>query len=135
MYPTTLPEKIIPSIINAGAVIILATPFLFARPNFMAWRFILIAVFFSYTLFFLIFFKNRCLGMMIMHTYWDTNYKFTQHLTYDVLYSLSFASLIIWLWFPFDLFIINMLLFQLPILILKKTTLHGLISGNLKTIK
>ena len=122
------------SVINIIITLFIFIPFYFLVGETTINKFILIGIFFLYNLFFLIFNNSRCLGMIIMNTKYAKKYPKKNQLIYLILYTLSFSSLLFSLFFPFDLFIINMLLLQLPSIIIKKTTFHGYISGNIKTI-
>ncbi|HPQ79900.1 MAG TPA: hypothetical protein PLG47_05570, partial [Candidatus Dojkabacteria bacterium] len=57
-----------------------------------------------------------------------------QIVIYAILYTLSYTTVVFYILFPFDLLIINLLFLQLPFVILKRTTLHGYLSGNMCTI-
>lgn len=81
-----------------------------------------------------VFNNNRCLGMIIMGTYWNKEYSMKQRIIYALLYTLSYATVVFYIFFPFDLLIVNLFLLQLPFVILKKTTLHGYLSGNISTV-
>jgi len=72
--------------------------------------------------------------MMIVKTYWKEDYPKINQIIYAVLYTASFATLFIWIWFPFDLFLFNMIFLQLPCVLLTGTTLHGYLSGGMTTV-
>lgn len=93
-----------------------------------------IAIFFLYTLVFLIFSRNRDLGMIIVGSYYKNDYPFYQHLIYNIFYTASFATLLFSVSFPFDIFLVNMVFFQLPAIMLAGTTFHGFISGDISTV-
>jgi len=132
---TTIFKKLFASLINVVVVFIIALPFLFWMGWGWPWRLLIIGLFFSYNLGALIFNNNRCLGMVIAKTKWAKEYSKSQHLLWIVLYTLSFATLFIWIRWPFDLFLINMLILQLPSVLITGTTLHGLLSGKMETVK
>ena len=134
METTSVLQKLIPSIINVSIVFLLASPFLFMKLPLAKKRLILIGLFLLYNLFFLIFFDSRDIGMMIVKTYWKDSYPIINQLIYAILYTGSFATLVCWIRYPFDLFIFNMLCLQLPCILLTGTTLHGHLSGNMVTI-
>lgn len=69
-----------------------------------------------------------------MGTYWNKEYSMKQRIIYALLYTLSYATVVFYIFFPFDLLIVNLFLLQLPFVILKKTTLHGYLSGNISTV-
>jgi hypothetical protein len=128
-------EKLIPSVINAFVALVLSIPFYLLLGFTTKYKLILILIFWLYNILFLLFNKNRDLGMIIMETYWKEGYPIKNQLLYSVLYTLSFATIVIWVFFPFDLLIANLLLLQLPMVITKKTTLHGYLSGDMVTVK
>lgn len=128
-------EKIIPSIINVLIAFILSSPFLLIDKFGNIWKIAFVLSFYFYNLFFLLFNKNRCLGMILMKTFWKEEYSFWKKFIYINLYTLSFSTIIFWIFFPFDLLIFNLLFLQLPIVLWKKTTLHGFLSGNMVTVK
>ncbi|MFA5349232.1 MAG: hypothetical protein WC309_02595 [Candidatus Paceibacterota bacterium] len=129
-------EKLGASIINTGAVLILSVPFYFLFHGFnLYWKLSFIGSFFFYNLFFLIFFDNRCLGMRLLKTRWEREYPIINQLAFIFLYTLSFSSLLFWVYFPFDIFLFNMLLLQLPCVLFTGTTVHGLLSGRMTGVK
>ena len=126
-------EKFFASVINIAFVVVIFIPLSFLIN--INWRLLLILVFFVYNLFFLFFNRNRCLGMIILKTYWKKDYSFLNYFIFTILYTLSFSTLLFYIYFPLDLFLANMLLLQLPTIILKKTTFHRWLSGNIVGIK
>ncbi len=134
MRETSAFEKLATSALNVFFVLIIFLPLYFLVDDIFTKKLILIGIFFGYNIIFLLFNQNRCLGMMIMKTKYAKKYSKSQHFICSVLYTLSFSTLLFWIFFPFDLFLFNMLLIQLPIVILKKTTLHGYLSGNITTV-
>lgn len=135
MIKTNAFEKITTSFINVLSALIIFLPFYFTIDNFLVKKIIFIFIFLAYNLIFLIFNKNRCLGMIIMKTKYEKEYPKIKHFVYIILYTLSFSSLLFWINFPFDLFLLNIFFIQLPIVIIKKTTLHWYLSGNIITVK
>ena len=134
MRETNVFEKLATSAINVFFVLVIFLPFFFLVDDTLTKKLILIVIFFGYNIAFLTFNQNRCLGMMILQTRYAKKYSKSQHIIYAVLYSLSFSTLLFWIFFPFDLFLFNMLLLQLPTVIIKKTTLHGYLSANITTV-
>jgi len=135
MKTTSIFEKISASIINIVITFIIYLPFHYLINTVFYKKITLVIIFFLYNLIFLIFNKNKCLWMMIMKTKYEKNYPLKNKLLYIIFYTLSFASLFFSIYFPFDLFLANMIFLQLPIIITKKTTFHWYISWNIKTIK
>jgi len=126
-------EKLLASVINVIFVVIVFIPLNFLLD--VNWKLLLISIFFGYNLFFLSFNQNRCPGMIILKTYWKKDYSFFNHFLFIILYTLSFSTLLFYIYFPLDLFLANMLFLQLPAMILRKTTFHGWLSGNIVGIK
>lgn len=136
MRITTPIEKLLNSAINVIIVFIIFLPFLFfLESSIITKKILFIILFFLYKLIIIFFNGNRSIGMMITRTYWKKKYPLKNQLLHAVLYTLSFSTLLFWIFFPFDLFLINMLLIQLPSVILTGTTFHGYISGKMMTIK
>lgn len=131
---TTVIEKAVPSLINAILAFGIATPILLIFGPGLVWRWSVVVVFAIYEFVMFNFFKDRCLGMKIMDTYWEGSYTSWQHFRYNILYTLSFATLLIYVWFPLDLFILNMLFIQLPMVMFTGTTLHGYF-GGMETVR
>lgn len=129
---TSAIEKSLASILNVLIVGIIYLPFHFTSLKSPS---IFIIFFFIYNIFVLVFNKNRCIGMVITKTYWAKKYSFISHSIYTILYTISFSTIFIWIYFPFDIFILNLVFLQLPFIFFTKTTVHGFFSGNLVTIK
>ena len=66
---------------------------------------------------------------------WKEEYPLLNQFIHAVLYTLSFSTLLFWIYFPFDLFLVNILLIQLPSILLTGSTLHGYLAGKMTTIK
>ena len=112
----------------------LSVPFLIMLGPTLYWKISVIIIFGLYESFIFIFQKDRCFGMKIMDTYWRKHYTFKQHIMFNIFYTLSFGTLLIYIWFPLDLLIINILFIQLPMSLITGTTLHGYLSG-METVK
>lgn len=134
MRETKFYEKLLMSTINALVVLVVYLPFFFFINDLRVKKIILVALFFLYNLVILIFNGNRCVGMMVLKSYYNTSIKFWKHILYIILYTLSFSTLLIWIYFPFDVFLFNILFIQLPVVYLKGTTLHGYLAGGIKTM-
>jgi len=135
MKKTTAFEKLLTSVFNIFFVLLIFLPFYFLIQGIFIKKLVLIGIFFCYNLIFIISSKNRCLGMMIMKTKYKKKYSKSQYFLYSIFYTLSFSTLLFWIIFPFDLFLANMLLLQLPAVIFKKTTFHGYLAGNIMTVR
>lgn len=134
MRETSALEKFMTSTINVVVVFILFLPFYFFDVGDLDKRFVLIGLWFFYNLMFLIYNDKRGVGMMVMKTRYARRYSMLHGFIYVVLYTLSFSTLFFWIYFPFDLFLFNILILQLPTVLIKKTTLHGYLSGKITTM-
>jgi len=135
MKKTNLFEKALPSLINLVVVALLSIPLIWTPWDIITKKICIIGLFFIYNLLFLFFNKNRCLGMIIVDTYWKKEYSLKNKLIFLILYALSFSTLFFWIFFPLDLFLVNMLFLQLPMILIKGTTFHGYLSGQMVTVK
>lgn len=124
-------QKLSVSIINTLFVLILSLPFYFIFNCSTTYRAILVLTFLLYNLSFILLTKNRCLGMIILGIKWKEEYPLKQQIIYVLLYTLSFSTVVIWIYFPFDLLFFNLLFIQLPTVILTGSTLHGYLSGRM----
>ncbi len=124
-------QKLSVSIINTFFVVLLSIPFYFLLGWGLYFRLVLVFLFFLYNLSFIFITKNRCLGMILMNIYWKEEYSLVNQVIYVFLYTLSFSTIVIWIYFPFDLLLFNLLLIQLPCVLLTGTTLHGFLSGKM----
>ena len=127
-------EKVGASFFNVIISLGLSVPFLLLWGPGLPWKISVIILFGLYESFIFLKQKDRCFGMKIMDTYWEKKYTFKQHLLYNILYTLSFSTVLIHIWFPLDLLLINIFLVQLPTVLLTGTTLHGYIS-KMETVK
>ena len=134
---TNILEKLIPSVINLFIILFLSliVIYMFNIEDTISRKTIFISIMFLYNLCIAVFNKNRCIGMIIMNTYWEKEYSLTNRILYALLYTLSFSTLLFYIYFPYDLLLFNLLLIQLPFILTKHTTAHGYLSGNMKTIK
>lgn len=112
----------------------LSVPFLIVLGPTIYWKISVIILFGLYESFIFIFQRDRCFGMKIMDTYWRKHYTFRQHLMFNIFYTISFSTVLIHIWFPLDLLIINIIFIQLPMTLLTGTTLHGYLS-KMETVK
>ena len=134
MKPTNIVYKLFPSITNVVFTFILSLPFLLIYGNTTKWKIIWIGIFFLYNCIFE-FAYNRCLGMMLFKTYYEKEKTQLQKVLYSFFYTMSFSTLLFYIWFPFDLLILNLALIQLPFVLLTENTLHGYVSGKTKTVR
>lgn len=136
MRETTAFEKLAASLINiliVGSIFLIVNQLsLFAQLDD---RKLLLGLFLLYSSCFIFINNGRDLGMILIDSYWKEEYPIYRHIIFTMLYVLSFASLLYWVLFPFDLLLINLLLLQLPTILIKKTTLHGYLAGNMVTVR
>jgi hypothetical protein len=128
-------QKLSVSIINTIFVFILSLPFYFIFGFTTTFKIIFILIFFLYNLSFIFLTNNRCLGMIVLNIKWKEDYPIRQQILYTFLYTLSFSTIVIWIYFPFDLLIFNLLFIQLPTVLLTGSTLHGYLSGKMSGYK
>jgi hypothetical protein len=134
VLPTSALEKLFPSLLNAVIAFGLATPALLLWGPDFRWKISVIALFALYESYVFLARKDRCFGMKVMDTYWGKRYTVWHHIVYNTLYTASFATLFLQVWFPLDIFLINIFLIQFPFVLLTGTTLHGYLSG-MTTVK
>jgi hypothetical protein len=73
--------------------------------------------------------------MIILGIYWKEDYPKKNQIIYAFLYTLSFSTIVIWVFFPFDLLLVNLFLVQLPFVLITGTTAHGYLSGKMSGYK
>ena len=122
-------EKLFISIVNFVIVFMVSIPFLLYFGFTMQYRIILSFLFLLQNIFYIFFTKNRYLGMILLNAHWKKKYTLQKQLLYAFLYSLSFTTCVIWIYFPFDLLIFNLIFIQLPFIIFTGKTLHGYFAG------
>ncbi len=134
MKPTNIVYKLFPSIVNVFFTFLLSLPFLLIYGNTTKWKIIWIGIFFLYNCTFEFAYK-RCLGMMLFNTHYEIEKTSLQKILYILLYTVSFSTLLFYIWFPFDLLMVNVIFIQLPCILITGNTLHGLLSGGIETIR
>ncbi|HRN90259.1 MAG TPA: hypothetical protein PK543_01060 [Candidatus Saccharibacteria bacterium] len=124
-------QKLLVSIVNTGLVLMLSLPFLISLGFSQEYRIIVVLIFLAYQFAIILTPNKRSLGAVFTNTFWAKKYTLKNHIIYTFLYSLSFSTLFVWIVFPLDLLLVNLLLIQLPMI--KKTgyTLHGYLSGKM----
>ncbi len=129
-------QKLSVSVINTLFVVLLSIPFYAIFHGItIEYRITLVILFFLYNLSFIFLTKNRCLGMILLNIHWKEEYTLKNQIIYVFLYSLSFSTIVIWIFFPFDLLLFNLLCIQLPCVLITGTTLHGYLSGKMSGYK
>ena len=131
---TSIFQKLAASLINFLLAGVLSLPIFFLFDSVTLWKISLIIIFFLDSFLFMLLNKNRDLGMIIVKTYWQKQYSIKQQILYNCLYTVSFSTLFVWVIFPFDIFLINLLLVQLPFVMITGTTAHGYLSGKMTTV-
>lgn len=124
-------KKLSVSIVNVFVVVILTLPFLGLFGFDLRYRITVGVAFLVYQLIIALTPSKRSLGMIVMKSYWSKKYSLVNHLTFAVLYSMSFATALFWIKFPFDLLLFNLLLIQLPMVLKTGYTVHGYLSGRM----
>lgn len=132
---TNILEKLFTSLVNVGVAFVLLLPFLWMNFSTLELKWIFIGLFWLENLISILFFNYRLPGMALQNTHWKQTYSKPHQLLHALLYTASFATLLFWIWFPGDLLLLNLVLLQLPCLLLTKTTLHGWLSGGMVDVK
>ena len=128
-------QKLSVSIINVFFVLLLSIPSYIHYGFSVQYKLILVLIFLLYNLVFVFTTQNRCLGMILLNIYWKEDYPIKNQIIYVFLYTLSFSTAVIWVIFPFDLLLFNLLLIQLPFVLITGTTAHGYFSGKMSGYK
>lgn len=124
--------KLANSAVNVSFVFLLSIPLLLAFGfASIEYKVAVVLLFLTYQL--IVAFSPRKIdfGDFVTRTRWIQQYPLRNHVTFAILYSLSFATTFIWIFFPFDLLLCNLLLIQLPIVSTTGHTLHGYLSGKM----
>ena len=128
---TTAFDKLAVSAINLAPCVIVTL--LLAK--YVDWRTVLAGSFLIYQLIIAITPTKRSLGMRILNIKWAKQYSVKSHIIFAILYSVSFATAVVWVVFPFDLLLINLLCVQLPMVLKTGYTLHGYLSGKMYGVR
>jgi len=131
MKKTGALDKFLVSVINLAIVIIPTIPFWFIG----YWQIALVVFFLTYQVVVAFTKTGQSVGMRLLNIRWAKDYPIRNRLIFAVLYSASFATIVIWIFFPFDLIIFNLLLIQLPMVLVTGYTLHGFLSGKMYGVK
>lgn len=128
-------QKLTTSAINVTITLAIYSPLHFLIQSTLNKKLLIITIFFLTHQLFIFTKTKRCIGMRFTKTKYKTIPTSFQYTIYSILYTASFATLLFHIYFPLDIFLANMLLIQLPTIILTGTTLHGYLSGNISTVK
>lgn len=119
------------SVVNVSFVLLVSLPFLLTMGFDWQYRVILVLLFLAYQLVVAITPKRIDFGDLVTRTRWIKKYPTRNHIIFAFLYTLSFSTFVIWVFFPFDLLLINLLFVQLPFILKTGYTLHGYLSGKM----
>lgn len=134
MRDTSILEKLIPSVINALVAVALSIPLYLWFGFGLGWKLSAILIF--YIMQIIDTHENmnfRCFGMRIFGSTWEKEYSRFQRNLYSILYTLSFSTIFFYIYFPLDLFLANIVLLQIPSILISHTTFHSLVAGGLRT--
>lgn len=124
--------KLANSLVNVSFVFLVALPFLFMFGfDSFEYKVIVVLLFLVYELIVAITPRKIDFGDLLTSTRWIKKYSLRNHVTFAVLYSLSFSTTFIWIFFPFDLLLVNLLFLQLPFVLKTGHTVHGYLSGKM----
>ena len=132
---TTAYEKLLTSFVNISVAAIFVLPFYWAGLESRELKLIFTGLFFLENLVSIIIQDYRLPGMLVQGAHWKKKYPKHKQLVHAVLYTASFSTMLFWVWFPGDLLILNLLVLQLPCVLISGTTLHGLLAGNMVDVK
>lgn len=124
--------KLANSIVNVSFVFLVSLPLLFTLgADTIEYKISVALIFLAYQLTVAITPDKVDFGDLATKTRWIKKYPLRNHIVFAVLYSLSFSTVFIWVFFPFDLLLCNLLLIQLPVVVMTGHTLHGYLSGKM----
>lgn len=130
MQPTTAIEKLTTSALNTLVPFFL---FLLVFPLFSTYtlhKLFFVGMFFAWNgIYAATDPLGRFYGMNLLGTTWERPRSSLAACLYLCLYTVSFSTLLFYYHTPFDLFLLNMFLIQLPMVCMTKTTLHGWLCG------
>lgn len=78
---------------------------------------------------------QRSPAMVLMRVKWAEPYGLAKLMLYALLYLASLSTVLFYIRFPFDLLAANLLLVQLPCVLITGTTLHGKLAGGVTTVR
>ncbi len=128
---TTAFWKLAKTIINTCFVLLVSLPFLLYFGFDWRYKVVVITTFLAYQLIAALSPTHRDLGDLITKTHWIKTYPLKNHVAFAFLYTASFSTVFIWLFFPLDILLINLLFIQLPFVLKTGYTLHGYLSGKM----
>lgn len=128
---TTAYWKLAKTINNTCFVFLVSLPFLLYFGFDWRYKIAVIMIFFIYQFIVALSPTHRDLGDLITKTHWVKSYPTKNHVVFAFLYTASFSTALIWLYFPFDVLLTNLLFIQLPFVLTTGYTLHGYLSGKM----
>ncbi len=132
---TTRLEKIIASLVNIGVCFILSLPILIVYRSRVQWQIAFVVAAGIYQVIVATILRDRCLGLRAIKARWEQErYPTRRRIIFHTLYFLHDASVAVWIFFPFDIFLANILILQLPLLLIANSTFQNWTSG-FKSIK
>lgn len=131
---STLVQKAFASLANVGLAFVVSLPVGYAFGFGFEWKIAMISMFFIYNVVTVFTPGFRGLGMRGVGTQWERNYPWWQRILYSIFYTASLATLLFWMFFPLDIFILNMIA-QLVAVRLTGTTVHGLLAGGMRSVQ
>jgi len=131
LMKTNAIQKLLVSVINSLFVLFISVPLLLIFGFDFKYKLLVILLFLIYRLIVAFTPTHRDFGDLLTKTVWIKNYSFKNHVAFAFLYTLSFSTIFIWVFFPFDLLIFNLLFIQLPFIQKTGYTLHGFLSGKM----
>ncbi|MFA6417468.1 MAG: hypothetical protein WCW61_04800 [Patescibacteria group bacterium] len=128
-------QKFLASLVNAISVAIISFPIFYFLGFDFYFKLSLIIIFFIYETLFIFTKNKRDFGMLAVSSYWNDNVSSWRYFFYNILYTISFSTLLFHIWFPFDLFFINIIFVQLTCVLMTGDTLHGGLTGMRTVVK
>ena len=128
-------EKIRNSIINIFITILISMPLIYLTNSLLHKKLIIITIFFLLKSISIFRKDHKTLGMILTKTSWKEKYPKHKHILHSIFYTISFSTIMFYIWFPLDIFSINIFLLQLPSMIKNKMTFHEFISGKMMQVK
>lgn len=97
-------------------------------------KFMLISNFFLYHLVFLIFNQSRDIGMMALDLDWREKYPKSKQILNLLINTACFATIFYSIFFTFDLFLVNLILLQLPSFLMTGTIFSSFLAGGMTIV-
>jgi hypothetical protein len=124
-------QKLSVSTVNTLFIFIVSIPVFVLFGFSFEYKLAVVLLFLVYQLIVALCPARRDLGSLLTKTAWIKKYPIRNHIIFAFLYTLSFSTILIWIFFPFDLLLFNLLFIQLPFVQKTGYTLHGFLSGKM----